>query len=42
MKPVRILGWILWALLVAALFVFKWNHEMVRLYDAPPIPLPWR
>jgi hypothetical protein len=34
------LGWSLWAVLMATLLVWRWNHEAVRLYDAPPIRVP--
>jgi len=34
-------GAVLCFVLFAALLVYRWNHEAVRLYDAPPIRSPF-
>lgn len=36
-----VLGWVLFAIFFALMFIWRWNHEMVRVYDMPPIRVPF-
>lgn len=35
---VKIAGWMVYSLAFSALVAWRWNHEMVRVYDFPAIP----
>lgn len=40
-KAWKFLGGALWLAFAIALLVWRWNHEMVRVYDFPPLRWPW-